>query len=58
MEFSDYTKAFNYCLDGHFDRLPTMDKLISWGIETNGTCCLYQVELETRDHFFYFTVTQ
>ena len=35
------------------NRLPTMDRLISWGIETSGTCCLCQEEVETRDHVFF-----
>ena len=52
-EISDYTTTFSYCLDDHFDRLPTTDRLISWGIETNGTCCLCQMEFETMDHIFF-----
>ena len=35
------------------NRLPTMDRLISWGIRMNGICCLCQLEHETRDHMFY-----
>ena len=32
------------------NRLPTLDRLISWGMEINGICYLCQRELETRDH--------
>ena len=34
------------------DRLPTMDRLLTWGITVEGSCKLCQVELETRDHLF------
>ena len=30
-----------------------MDRLISWGIEMSGTCCLCQMDLESRDHLFF-----
>ena len=35
------------------NRLPTLDRLISWGMEINGICYLCQRELETRDHIFF-----
>ena len=35
------------------NRLPTKDRLISWDIDMNGTCCLCQEEPETRDHIFF-----
>ena len=34
------------------NRLPTKDRLISWGMEVNGICCLCQNANETRDHLF------
>ena len=35
------------------NRLPTMDRLNSWGMNVRGTCCHCQVEEETRDHLFF-----
>ena len=35
------------------NRLPTMDRLIAWGMNVRGTCCNYQKEEETRDHLFF-----
>ena len=35
------------------NRLPTMDRLIAWGMNVRGTCCNCQKEEETRDHLFF-----
>ena len=35
------------------NKLPTKDRLISWGIEVNGVCYLCQMDQETRDHIFF-----
>ena len=35
------------------NRLPTKDKLKSWGMEVNGECELCRSADETRDHLFY-----
>ena len=35
------------------NQLLTMDKLVSWGLEVRGVCCLYHSELETKDHLFF-----
>ena len=35
------------------NRLPTKDRLISWGMEVNGDCCLCQGGMESRDHMFF-----
>ena len=35
------------------NKLPTKDRLISWGIEVNGVCCLCQMVQETKDHTFF-----
>ena len=35
------------------DRLPTMDRLLSWGLATDGNCKLCQIEPENRDHLFF-----
>ena len=35
------------------NRLPTKDRLLSWGIEVDGRCLFCQSELETRDHLFF-----
>ena len=35
------------------NRLPTMDRLATWGLEVRGLCYFCQGELETRDHLFF-----
>ena len=35
------------------NRLPTMDRLVSWGLIERGECCFYQNVLETQDHLFF-----
>ena len=35
------------------NKLPTMDRLASWGLEVNETCCLCQRSGECRDHLFF-----
>ena len=35
------------------NRLPTKDRLIAWGMEINGICCLCQNANESRDHLFF-----
>ena len=35
------------------DRLPTKDRLISWGLTIDGDCKLCQIEPETRNHLFF-----
>ena len=37
----------------YLNRLPTMDKLESWGMSVRGTCYNCQMEVETRDHLFF-----
>ncbi|XVF48405.1 hypothetical protein PTKIN_Ptkin03bG0187400 [Pterospermum kingtungense] len=34
-------------------RLPTLDRLASWGIQVNQLCLLCQHEMETHDHLFF-----
>ena len=34
------------------NRLPTLDRLLSWGIVTRGECCLCHEVIETRNHVF------
>ena len=34
------------------NRLTTLDRLLSWGIDTRGECYLCNEEIETRDHVF------
>ena len=36
------------------NRLFTKDRLISWGLEMGGTCCLCQNESKSRDHLFFW----
>ena len=36
-----------------FNRLPTEDRLKSWGIEMEGICVFCQQEMETTDHLFF-----
>ena len=35
------------------NRLPTMDRLASWGMQVRGVYYLCQEEMETRDHLFF-----
>lgn len=35
------------------NRLATKDRLLSWNIPVDGTCCLCQQELETTSHIFF-----
>ena len=35
------------------NRLPTFDKMVSWGLNVSGTCRLCQQAMETRDHLFF-----
>ena len=35
------------------NRLPTKDRLISWGLTIDGDCKLCQIEPKTRDHLFF-----
>ena len=35
------------------NRLPTKDRLRSWGTEMEGNCVLCQQEMDTRDHIFF-----
>ena len=39
------------------NRLPTMDKLTSWGLEVRELCGFCQTEMETRDHIFLAATT-
>lgn len=41
--------AFNMWVS-QLNRLPTRQRLASWGITTNGSCCLCSRHIETRDH--------
>lgn len=36
------------------DHLPTLGRLISWGIQTDELCCFRKVEMETRDHLYFW----
>ena len=35
------------------NRLPTLDRLVAWGLAATGICRLCQKEGETRDHLFF-----
>ena len=35
------------------NRLPTLDRLVAWGLAATGICKLSQKEGETRDHLFF-----
>ena len=35
------------------NRLPTKDRLKSWGLEVDGSCVLCKSVEETKDHMFY-----
>ncbi|KAG7578379.1 Reverse transcriptase domain [Arabidopsis thaliana x Arabidopsis arenosa] len=43
--------AFNMWI-ANLNRLPTMDRLSSWGLPVSTTCCLCSASTETRDHLF------
>lgn len=36
----------------NMDRLPTMPRLVSWGLQINISCCLSSTHEESRDHLF------
>ncbi|CAA7058554.1 unnamed protein product [Microthlaspi erraticum] len=35
------------------NRSPTLDRMSAWGYDSDGTCLLCGIELETRDHLFF-----
>ena len=35
------------------DRLPTLNRLATWGYQVDGMCRLCQSQMETRDHLFF-----
>ena len=35
------------------NRLPTMDRMIAWGLEVDGVCRLCRNGMESRDHLFF-----
>lgn len=43
--------AFNMWI-ANLDRLPTMDRFASWGLQVSTHCCLCSAAVETRDHVF------
>ncbi|KAG7568329.1 Reverse transcriptase domain [Arabidopsis thaliana x Arabidopsis arenosa] len=43
--------AFNMWI-ANLDRLPTMSRLASWGLQVSPLCCLCSTAVETRDHLF------
>lgn len=43
--------AFNMWI-ATLDRLPTMSRLASWGLQVDSKCCLCSGPMETRDHLF------
>ncbi|KAG7594616.1 Zinc finger CCHC-type superfamily [Arabidopsis thaliana x Arabidopsis arenosa] len=43
--------AFNMWI-ANLDRLPTMNRLASWGLQVSTTCCLCSSNAESRDHIF------
>ncbi|KAL1223239.1 hypothetical protein V5N11_029475 [Cardamine amara subsp. amara] len=49
--FKDATPrhAFNMWI-AHFDRLPTRQRLLSWGLHITSECCLCSAHEESRDH--------
>ncbi|XP_010445623.1 PREDICTED: uncharacterized protein LOC104728327 [Camelina sativa] len=50
--------AFNFWVT-NLNRLPTMARLASWGLQVSDTCCLCSAAVETRDHLFlHCTFTQ
>ncbi|XP_018487835.1 uncharacterized protein LOC108858402 [Raphanus sativus] len=36
------------------NRCPTKDRLLQWGLQTDGTCSLSNMQLESRDHLFFY----
>ena len=43
----------NSCHVFVFDRCPTKNRMVDWGIDTDPTCILCNSYLESRDHLFY-----
>ena len=46
-------KACLYFMDGILNRLPTKERIKSWGLEVDETCVLCRNAEETRDHMFF-----
>lgn len=36
-----------------FDRCPTRDRLLSWGLQVSPLCLLYYSDHESRDHIYF-----
>lgn len=45
--------AFNMWI-ANLDRLPTLSRLASWGLNVSNVCCMCSDSVETRDHLFIF----